>query len=307
MNRLQMTIAHTTLAYTILGNDEIEVVIEMGLSATMGEWWHVANEIAKEHTVLLYERAGIGGSCASTLSRTPQNIALELKQLLDLLPHREQLILIGHSQGGLYAVQFTRAYPSMVGKLILLDPLSANDDCFKARLTPAEYKLSGVDKGSNVRTQQRLLRFHMGWLIQKLMKSAPPFYYYPDYSKECQDDILKQLVNPDLYATVLNEYQLAHQDDAIHSLRSKNGFPDVELVLITHSSEKEIAEIRDFGHTTEETASKIENVWQEIMQDYFSFSTNSRLLRAKNSCHFIHLTDMPLLLEQIQLPSNSRI
>jgi len=42
----------------------------------------------------------------------------------------------------------------------------------------------------------------------------------------------------------------------------------VELVLITHSSEKEIAEIRDFGHTTEETASKIENVWQEIIQDY---------------------------------------
>ena len=94
------------------------------------------------------------------------------------------MILLAHSQGGLYAQQFCRLYPELVEKLILLDPLSANDNDFKEKLSEKEYKSSGVDKSSSFRTMQTLAKLHLGGITKRIMKSAPPFYYYHDFSKE---------------------------------------------------------------------------------------------------------------------------
>jgi pimeloyl-ACP methyl ester carboxylesterase len=47
---------------------------------------------------------GYGGSAANSLPRTPENIATELDALLSALGISEGILLMGHSQGGLYAV-----------------------------------------------------------------------------------------------------------------------------------------------------------------------------------------------------------
>lgn len=44
------------ISYCIFGKGDIDLVIEMGLGAVAGEWWHIAERLSEQFTVLLYER-----------------------------------------------------------------------------------------------------------------------------------------------------------------------------------------------------------------------------------------------------------
>lgn len=162
------------MSYKIFGEGKVNLIIEMGLGATGGEWWHIAEHLAGEYTVLLYER-----SKNVKIERTPKNIACELCDLLKRIPHEEKLIILAHSQGGLYAQQFIRLYPQMIKGVILIDPLSANDNYYKEVLTPKEQKQSGFNKTGNLVIMKHIASLHLGCGIKLIMRKAPPFYYYP--------------------------------------------------------------------------------------------------------------------------------
>jgi len=191
--------------YKIYGNNVVDVVIEMGLGACISEWEDIATELGKRHGVLLYERAGINHSSLTDNRRTPDNIVKELKNLLDHIEHTEEMILIGHSQGGLYAGEFCGRYPKMVKGLILIDPLSKLDHRFKNELTSKELKQSGADKMKNFEILKTLSKIGLKSLVKKTMRQAPPFYY-AEFTKEQTEDILNSYVNVVHINTCIEEY-----------------------------------------------------------------------------------------------------
>lgn len=282
------------LAYKIFGSGPIEIVIETALGSCMGEWIHIAQKLSDSYTVLIYERAGINLSCKSSIERTPMNISHELRDLLDLVHHKDKIIIIAHSQGGLYAQQFARLYPEMLKGIILIDPLSANDNKFKELLTPDEYKKSGVEKSSHLGLPKTLAKMHLGFILKALMKNVPPLYYY-DFEAEAKEYILNSFSKAETYETAIAEDNLAHDERYINCLKNKGDFPDTPLVLITHTSELAVKEIMEFGGASKDTAKKVENVWQNIMKGYLEFSSKSEFIQAKNSCHFIHLTEFGII------------
>lgn len=277
-------------SYQVFGTGKINLVIEMGLGATMGEWWHIAQRLSEKHTVLLYER-----SRNISIPRTPENIAKELRTLLTELNTEQSVALLAHSQGGLYAQQFARLYPGMVRGIVLLDPLSARDSEYKTLLTPKEQKASGFDKTANLAITEKLAKLHLGRIIKAVMKNAPPFYYYNDFSADARSYILSALTRPELYTAALEEYRLAHEKQHTASLREGNGFPNIPLVLVTHTPEFSIRETMEFGHTDRAFAERVEQIWQSFMLDYLSFSNRSSHLQAANSGHSIHLTEPALI------------
>ena len=287
-------------AYRVFGSGKISVVIELALGAVMSEWAHIPALLPNE-TVLIYERAGVGSSQSSKAPRTPKNIAYELKALLDTLYCEDKITLIAHSQGGLYAQQFARLYPELVKGVILLDPLSANDNRFKEQLSPAEYKKSGVDKFSNLGFQRTLARLHLGFIIKAMMKSAPPFYYYKSFSPQAKAYILNALTKPALYDSAMAEYAEAHLDENTAKLKEKGDFPDIPLVLITHSSALAVKEAMEFGTGSLELAERVEALWQELMREYLAFSPRSSYIEAEKSTHFIHLLQPELILEALNI------
>jgi pimeloyl-ACP methyl ester carboxylesterase len=286
--------------YKIYGEDRVDILIEMGLGACLGEWMHLAEALSVNHGVLLYERAGINHSGVCDRDRTPLHIAQDLYELLEAIPHADKVILIAHSQGGLYAQQFARLYPELMKGILLLDPLSAKDNKFKELLTEQEYKKSGVDKSANLLIMHKLAKLHMGFLTKKLMKKAPPFYYYDNFSEEAGKDILNAVTNPIHCLTAWKEYVEAHKNSNIEHLKEKGDFPDIPLVLITHSSHTAIDENMKFGNNSREFAEKVEEIWQNLMKEYLTFSSNSIWLQARNSSHFIHLTESQLLFNGIE-------
>lgn len=287
--------------YKVFGKEPVEIVIEMGLGSCASEWIPFAKQLGKEYGVLVYERAGINQSARSKGERTPHNIAVELHELLHQVNHQEKMILIAHSQGGLYAQQFCRLYPDLVKGMILLDPLSAKDSEFKERLTKKEYKKSGVDKSQNFKIMRTLAKLKLGGITKRMLKNAPPFYYYKEYSQEETTDILSCADSVMYASTVLEEYQCAHEPEEIKGLTDATNFPDIPLILITHSSELAIEESMKFGGNRREFAEKIERMWQEIMKGYLDYSNKSQWIQAEMSTHYIHLQEPELIEKALKL------
>ena len=98
----------------------------------------------------------------------------------------------------------------------------------------------------------------------------------------------------------MEEYQKAHDPEILKGLKGAEGFPQIPVVLITHDSKIEEKEIMDFGGASKEEAEIIEKMWQEIMCEYLTFSSQSTHLRATNSSHYIHLTDGELVYELLK-------
>lgn len=284
--------------YTIFGSKTVDVVIEMGLGACIAEWESLARELGKNHGVLVYERAGINHSDKSDEERTPTNIAEELKRLIDEIPHDEKVVIIGHSQGGIYASEFCGIYPEIVKGLILLDPLSIEDNRFKMELTARELKKSGADKSKNFIILEILARLGLKGVVKKVMSQAPPFYY-AGFSEEQKEDILNSLVNITHLNTCREEYRLAHDDEALRNMVSKDKYPDIPIILVTHSSEEAILENMEFGRNSRSFAVRIEQLWQEIMKVYLDYSERAIWMQAKKSTHYIHLTEPELIIESV--------
>ena len=284
--------------HTIFGSKTVDVVIEMGLGACIAEWESLARELGKNHGVLVYERAGINHSDKSDEERTPTNIAEELKRLIDEIPHDEKIVIIGHSQGGMYASEFCGIYPEIVKGLILLDPLSIEDNRFKMELTARELKKSGTDKSKNFIILEMLTKLGLKGVVKKVMSQAPPFYY-AGFSEEQKEDILNSLVNITHLNTCREEYRLAHDDEALRNMVSKDKYPDIPIILVTHSSEEAILENMEFGRNSRSFAVRIEQLWQEIMKVYLDYSERAIWMQAKKSTHYIHLTEPELIIESV--------
>lgn len=298
--------------YKIVGNLPLRFVVEMGLGACIEEWMPLAEQLVEQSVgqpgcsggVLLYERYGINRSPAAENARTPKHIAQELHQLLAQIEHTEKVILIAHSQGGLYAQQYARLFQEQVGGILLLDPLSARDFLFKEKLSPKQYAKSGVDKSSNLILMKKLAKMKMGWLVKKMMKNAPPFYYFQDFPQKAENVILNSYTNITHLDTAYREYVLAHDKKEIQALEKKEGFPDIPLTLITHDSEFAIRESMQFGNNPREFAEAVENMWQDIMKEYLTFSKKSKYIQAKSSGHYIHLSDRETVIEETLLLSS---
>lgn len=285
--------------FRIMGKEPVKFVIEMGLGACIEEWSALASRLQDKGSVLIYERAGTGRSKPSEIKRTPQTIAKELHELLEYINHNKKIILIAHSQGGLYAQQYIRMYPEQVIGTILIDPLSAKDFVFKEQLTKKEYLQSGVDKSQNLLLLERLTKFRLGWLVKKMMKNAPPLYY-SEFSKEDADAILNSYTNRGHLRTCYQEYLSAHEKENVKELMEKGNFPDIPLTLITHSSEFAIEESMKFGNNSREFATKIESMWQSIMKEYLGFSKEAMYVQAEHSGHYIHLTEPELIVREAE-------
>lgn len=294
MKQSLIQIPSARLACEVYGEGSVSLVVEMGLGAVTAEWRQLAERLARRCTVLLYQRAGYGASSASDLPRTPGNIALELRHLLDRLPHAEKLTLLAHSQGGLYAWAFARAYPELTGRLVLLGPLSPQDFRFRAELTETEFRKSGADKTAGLEWNRKLTRMHLSWLVKQMMSGAPPFYY-SSFPAADRAEILASLGAVRTYETALAEYRCGHDLIELAGLLKKEEPVAAPLTLVTHDSQTACQEIQKFGGASEAEARKIEALWQEIMDAYLPCAVRAEKLRAPSSSHCIHLTDPELV------------
>ena len=285
------------IACKLFGNGTRTLVIDTGLGSCSAEWWHIAEALSVKYRVLVYDRAGYGKSSMSTLERKPRNIAAELNKLLYAAGVEGNIIIIGHSQGGLNAIEYALLYPKNVTGLVLLDPATPFDREFKRNLTAEEYKKSGIDKTFTYKAGLIITTMGLGFILKPLFKNAPPFYYY-NFPRTSKKYLLKALCKRNTYKTALAEYESTHNGkdtEDIEKAIQNSSLENIPVKLITHSSDIYIKELEYFGGLDTETAQKVESMWQDLMKRYLSLSSNTEHVIAPKSGHFIHLTDFEVL------------
>lgn len=103
------------------------VILEAGAFGTSADWDLVLKDAAKGGRVCAYDRAGLGRSPARPGGLGVLARARELRGVLDQIGESGPIILVGHSNGALYAEAFARLYPSRVAGLVYVNGVGSDD------------------------------------------------------------------------------------------------------------------------------------------------------------------------------------
>jgi len=105
----------------VTGEGTPTVVFESGMGASCLSWTLVQPYVAKFARAVSYDRAGHGWSDPAPEPRTAQQIAHELRTLLDATGVPGPYVLVGHSFGGYVNRAFAHLYRNEVVGMVLVD------------------------------------------------------------------------------------------------------------------------------------------------------------------------------------------
>src|SRR5437016_4047446 len=105
----------------VTGEGTPTVVFESGMGASCLSWTLVKPYVAKFARAVSYDRAGHGWSDPAPEPRTAQQIAHELRTLLDATGVPGPYVLVGHSFGGYVNRAFAHLYRNEVVGMVLVD------------------------------------------------------------------------------------------------------------------------------------------------------------------------------------------
>jgi len=107
------------VAFRVIGSGHPAVVMISGLGDGMASFDEVAAELGKSRTVIVYDRAGYGGSERGKGPRDAAAAERELSGVLAQSGVAGPFVLSGHSLGGLFAEYYAAKHPEQVAGLIL--------------------------------------------------------------------------------------------------------------------------------------------------------------------------------------------
>ena len=149
------------------GGDGKPVILIHGIGASSQIWARNLDPLARNYQVYALDMIGFG---RSERSRPAYTVADHVNCLRDFMSHLkiEKTSLIGHSMGGLIALDFCLAYPEMVDKLILADSVALVNS--KKSLTERLICTPMLGELSVIFRSKLILKTFM----------AKEFYYHPE-------------------------------------------------------------------------------------------------------------------------------
>jgi proline iminopeptidase len=111
------------LYYRSLGSGEPVLILSGGPGDDCDYMLPVASEVAEYAHAILLEQRGTGRSLPPRVDKSTMNLALYLEDFEALRAHLnlQRWTVIGHSAGGILAMDYAAAFPNRIDKLILLD------------------------------------------------------------------------------------------------------------------------------------------------------------------------------------------
>lgn len=281
------------LDYEIIGQAGPIIVFENGLGGHYHDWRLVVNAIASQATAVMYNRAGYGYSKSSDGLRTTEHIAKELKLMLEEIGVEKEIILVGHSFGGLCVQHFASLYPEMVKAVVLVDSTSANFNRLYALDLPVLFQHITIDKmierWNNLAAKTSSeLKAMMQPILSEDQQKLP---------QELHEELEQFSTDPRTYGTMSAEVENWGVSSSL--IKSSKDFPDIPLCVIARDSEKSVKFYMDRGIPQEE-AEAYEAVWRELQVEHSKLSKQGKLIVAHGSDHNIQLEKPDVLINCIK-------
>src|SRR5690349_21308931 len=111
----------------VIGADDPRLLCEAGTAATPPHWPGLQRPLATSLTTCSYDRPGDGRRAPSTGAVTLRALAGDLHALVQRIPARPPLVLVGHSFGSYIVRTYAHRFPEDVAALVLIDPVTADE------------------------------------------------------------------------------------------------------------------------------------------------------------------------------------
>jgi len=112
--------------YTLKGEEtgtgRTTVVFEAGFGQGPSAWKQVIAGLGGDYRSIAYARAGLGTSGTDGVTKRIDDNLSDLDALIETVAPGQQVILVGHSYGGLLVTEFARRHPQRVRGIVLVDP-----------------------------------------------------------------------------------------------------------------------------------------------------------------------------------------
>lgn len=248
------------------------VVFEAGLdTAGSLSWSAVHDAVAVTTRACAYSRAGIMWSEPRAGKFEPDDVARDLHSLLKAAGERPPFVLVGHSLGGPYIMNFTRLYPQDVAGLVFVD--ASHPDQLERMAKAAGKKMDageGMLKAANA----------LSWTgIPRLVEAHTANPTFPAKTKLAEDAYFSRSLS-----SALQEL------DSLSATLSDAGrlrqLEDRPIVVLTAMKPYPEAMLKEMQMTTEQ-GQRIQAVWKEMHDDEASWSHHSRHELVPDATHYI--------------------
>ena len=258
------------------------VILEGGIGAPSLMWDLVQSSVAEEMRVCSYDRAGYGWSDPSPTSRTANQIASELHNLLQQAGEEPPYILIGHSFGGIVVRIYAAEYPTDVSGIILAD--ARHEDFFERM--PPEYLV--LDKKNLQHAKQLKLTTPLG--ITRFAGMTGSLDAFEAYLSPLQNDIEREawslmIYNPKHWSTAVAERESI--EESYRQVKLTSLPQDLPLVVLTAENG-----IEAWNSSESPINDKAKATWMQMQRELSQLSSQSQWIIIKNSGHYIYF-DQP--------------
>ena len=254
------------------GSGTPTVVFEAGLD-TMGSlsWSAVQDAIAAVTRACAYSRAGIMWSEPRSGKFEPDSVARDLHALLAGAGERAPIVLVGHSLGGPYIMNYTRLYPQDVAGLVFVD--ASHPDQIERMEKVAGKKMEGGEGMLKAASA-------LSWTgIPRLVESHTDNPTFPPQAKIAEDAYFSRSLS-----SAIEEL------DSLHATLSSSGqlrqLGDRPIVVLTATKPYPAAMLKALQMSTEQ-GQQIQAVWKDMHNEEASWSHQSRHQLVPDATHYI--------------------
>jgi pimeloyl-ACP methyl ester carboxylesterase len=256
-----------------LGEGDPTVILEAGMSGWSTDWVLVQPTVAKATRVCTYDRAGYGWSDAGPLPRDSQQVAAELHTLLAEAGIDGDIILVGHSLGGLFVQNYAKRYPQQVKGIVLVDSVHPEQSLRMQEDVRKKYErnLRALTSMTRILAPTGSLRL-AGQSVTTIADELPGEYQSMARSLGYQSKAYQAL-----------DGEMASFQQSQSQVRDAGPLPKIPMAVISSSF------VEDFPPGFSE--GDIKSTWDELQADLSKLATMPQVIAA-NSGHYIHI-DQP--------------
>ena len=270
------------------GKGNYTIVMEAG----MGNWslfyQPIFQELKKNTKVCIIDRAGYAMDTVSSNSRDAKTISFEIEKALRQNGITDNIILVGHSLGGLHVRMFQSLFPEKVKGMILLD--AAHPNQFN-RLPQAFHDLlkqqaKSLDKVIKL-AQKDYLKYGKGKI---------PTFGIPD---SLLTDYYKVTTQPEYYYSM--KMEVLDFENSLKQVENLNDLGSLPLLVVGSNNSMEEAILP--GKLKNYPFEEHNKIWLELQKELSQLSSNSTFIES-NQNHYLNITDNELVVEQIVIFMN---
>ena len=276
-----------------IGEGSPTVVIDAGLGDSSLRVRALQESLAEFTQTCAYDRAGYGWSDAGPEPRTSQQIVDELALLLDGEGLEGPFVLVGHSFGGLNMNLFASEYPDMVAGVVLVDS-SHPDQMNQMSEIPEVTALDAMEMDMYAALAEQAEAGELA--VEDVAPMMPA-----DLAEDLQADWAALFIQPKNLEAPVAEFDSL--DESLAQVAESDDLGDIPLIVIAHglkNSEVIPAEVLEAYGITAEALDTFDEIWRGLQEDLTTRSTNSQLIVADESTHYIYLMQPDIVIDAVQ-------